>query len=201
MNKIYIDEVAYNQLRLWADKNKNIVKTAKPYFNKFAIYFKYKKIANIVFIAEKTKLGYKYSLLDETSSSGKQIAKGNIFVDYIGNNDFNLTVSINNMPEWLHSDIIDDIKRYATALIHANAFLWYGNIADNKELVAQGRNDKHNKVIVFKKFNDSLYAVPTSYHRSPEGVFEVRGHFRHYKESGKVIWIDSYLKGVDKNGV
>lgn len=198
MYKIYVDEIAYNQLRLWAEENRSLVKSAKPYFNKAAIYFKDKKIANIVLIAEKAKVGYKYSLLDEASPAGKLVAKGHILPDYTGRNDFNLSVSINHMPHFLHNDILDDIKRHATALIHANAFMWGGNITDHKELVAQGKNDKHNKIVVFKKFNDSLYAVPTSYHRSPEGVFEVRGHFRHYKESGKVIWIDGYLKGVKR---
>ena len=201
MYKLYIDETAYSQLRLWAEENRNLVKGAKPYFNKAAIYFKYKKIANIVLIAEKTKVGYKYSLLDESSPAEKLVAKGNIIPDCTGDNDFNLSVKINNMPHFMHEAILDDIKRHATALIHANAFMWYGNITDHKELIAQGKNDKHNKIIVFKEFNDSLYAVPTSYHRSPEGVFEVRGHFRHYEKTGKVIWIDSYLKGVDKNGV
>lgn len=34
-------------------------------------------------------------------------------------------------------------------------------------------------------------------HRSPKGVFGVRGHFRHYK-SGKVVWIAEYTKGTGK---
>lgn len=32
---------------------------------------------------------------------------------------------------------------------------------------------------------------------NPEGVFQVRGHFRRY-QTGKVIWIDGFMKGVDK---
>ena len=45
------------------------------------------------------------------------------------------------------------------------------------------------------KFNKKLLVIGR--HRSPEGVFQVRGHFRRY-QTGKVIWIDGYLKGVDK---
>jgi hypothetical protein len=34
-------------------------------------------------------------------------------------------------------------------------------------------------------------------HASPHGVFNVRGHFRHYKD-GRVIWIAEYKKGTGK---
>lgn len=33
------------------------------------------------------------------------------------------------------------------------------------------------------------------HHRSPQGVFSVRGHFRQYK-SGKRVWIEPYKKGT-----
>lgn len=32
------------------------------------------------------------------------------------------------------------------------------------------------------------------HHRSPRGIFSVRGHYRHYK-NGKVVWINEYQKG------
>ena len=51
--------------------------------------------------------------------------------------------------------------------------------------------------IAFRVFEGKTYAVSTSAHRSPEGIFSVRGHFRRYKD-GKVIWIDEYLKGLGK---
>lgn len=67
----------------------------------------------------------------------------------------------------------------------------------NKNLIAYGRNLEDDKIIVFRPYKEQLYAIPVGRHRSPDGVFEVRGHFRVYK-SGKVVWIDSYLKGVNK---
>jgi hypothetical protein len=79
----------------------------------------------------------------------------------------------------------------------ANAFLMYGNVVNDKEIIAAGRNSGIDKIIVFRPYQGDLYAVPVGHHRSPEGVFEVRGHFRKYK-NGKIIWIDSYLKGTDK---
>lgn len=78
-------------------------------------------------------------------------------------------------------------------------YLWYGNFLDRdkREFSAVGKNQKGNKTIVFRPFQDQLYAASVGHHRSPEGVFQVRGHFRRYK-TGKVIWIDGFMKGVDK---
>lgn len=86
-----------------------------------------------------------------------------------------------------------------TSYVHTNAFLWYGNFLDRdkREFSAVGKNQKGNKTIVFRPFQNQLYAASVGRHRSPEGVFQVRGHFRRYR-TGKVIWIDGYLKGVDK---
>ena len=36
-----------------------------------------------------------------------------------------------------------------------------------------------------------------SHHKSPQGIFTVRGHYRHYK-NGKVLWIAEYKKGTGK---
>ena len=36
------------------------------------------------------------------------------------------------------------------------------------------------------------------HHRSPQGTFSVRGHYRHYK-TGKTVWIAEYRKGTGKS--
>lgn len=46
------------------------------------------------------------------------------------------------------------------------------------------------------KINKKLFAKG-EFFPTPEGVFQVRGHFRRYP-TGKVIWIDGFMKGVDK---
>ena len=38
---------------------------------------------------------------------------------------------------------------------------------------------------------------PRGTHASPNGIFSVRGHYRHYK-SGKVVWIAEYKKGTGR---
>lgn len=41
-------------------------------------------------------------------------------------------------------------------------------------------------------------AIPQGgHHRSPEGIFTVRGHYRRYK-TGKTIWIKEYRKGTGR---
>ena len=79
-----------------------------------------------------------------------------------------------------------------------NAYLTYANIYEDRPVVILGKNDGEDKVIVFRQFEGKTYAINTTAHRSPEGVFSVRGHFRRYPKTGKVIWIDEYLKGLDK---
>ena len=90
---------------------------------------------------------------------------------------------------------LDVMMILVTSYIHTNAFLWYGNFLDRdkREFSAVGKNRNGNKTIVFRPFQNQLYAASVGHHRSPEGVFQVRGHFRRYK-TGKVIWIDGFMK-------
>lgn len=89
------------------------------------------------------------------------------------------------------------ITVFLTAFISANSFMWFGNLSENKRIITRSSTKENKKNITFRKFKDSLYAVEFRPHRSPEGVFSVRGHFRRYA-NGKVIWIDEYLKGQNK---
>lgn len=50
---------------------------------------------------------------------------------------------------------------------------------------------------LIRELNNKPILVPVGSHLSPEGVFGVKGHLRHYK-SGKTVWIDDYVKGADK---
>ena len=61
-------------------------------------------------------------------------------------------------------------------------------------------NKKHNKskpngvTYVLRRDSTTAAILPHGKHRSPQGTFNVRGHFRHYKD-GKVVWISEYSKG------
>ncbi|MGN1118283.1 MAG: hypothetical protein ACI4RU_06695 [Acutalibacteraceae bacterium] len=188
MNKIYLDEEAYEYLCKWAEGRKTAVKFSPYYFKKVKVIL---KKYDFDFYAEATNYGYKVSMLDSRGIA----VKGKITHDETGEHDFSLSFSFGNIGEENKEIYKRLFQLYCTAFIQANCFMWYGNLAESKKYVASGRNEGRDKTITFRKFNDSVYAVECGLHRSPEGIFSVRGHFRKYK-SGKVIWIDEYLKGI-----
>lgn len=128
----------------------------------------------------------------------KLFAKGEFFPTPEGPNDFQIHYKIAEEAE-MSQEQLNVMMILITSYIHTNAFLWYGNFLDRdkREFSAVGKNQKGNKTIVFRPFQNQLYAASVGRHRSPEGVFPVRGHFRRY-QTGKVIWIDGFMKGVDK---
>lgn len=50
---------------------------------------------------------------------------------------------------------------------------------------------------IIRNSGSSLSVAPRGSHAKPSGIFNVRGHWRHYK-SGKVVWIAEYKKGTGK---
>ncbi len=194
MYKIYIDEKSYNYLREWAESIKRYALDCPPVARKFQIIINDSNYGELEFYVSATSYGYKFSL----KNFNGQLCKGISIRTPDGEHDNQLRISVDSrVPKDKHSIICQLAQIYMTAFLHANAFLMYGNVIDDKDVVAAGRNSGFDKIIVFRKFKERLYAVPVGHHRSPEGVFEVRGHFRYYKNSGKVVWIDSYLKGKE----
>lgn len=128
----------------------------------------------------------------------KLFAKGEFYPTPEGTNDFQMHYQLAEETE-TNQEQLNVIMILITSYIHTNAFLWYGNYLDRdkREFSAVGTNRNGNKTIVFRPFQNQLYAASVGRHRSPEGVFQVRGHFRRY-QTGKVIWIDGFMKGVDK---
>ncbi len=202
MTTIYIDSQSHNLLMEWIESNKWKVINALPFYKEVRLIFSEDKEYEGFFKYSKSK-GYKYSLRD----CKRQFVKGHISHDTVREDkDFIYTYDIskellNEIDENQDNDKLEFIqyliRLFCSSFLSVNAFLWYGNLVDEKKLIAQGKNLSNSKIIVFKPFQNKIYAVPVNHHRSPEGVFEVRGHFRKYK-SGKIVWIDSYLKGTDK---
>ncbi len=193
MNTICIEESAYSYLREWADKDRMKYSLAEPFFRKCEI--RKKDNPEFVLYVESKGLQRKFSL----KINKKLFAKGEFFPTPEGTNDFQIHYKIaeETVPS---QEQLNVMMVLIISYVHTNAFLWYGNFLDRdkREFSAVGKNQKSNKTIVFKPFRNQLYAASVGHHRSPEGVFQVRGHFRRYK-TGKVIWIDGFLKGVDKN--
>ena len=193
----YMDEEAYNYLTEWSEENRIRTRFCSEYCKKSKVVmkdFNKKMEADLTFYAERVKDEYKFSITDEDGL----IIKGRLISKHDGEHDFNIKFEFKREFSDGQMDVCVHIMQvYTTAFAIANCFMWYGNLVDEKEYTPTGKNmENGNKVITFRKFNDTLYAVPIGHHRSPEGVFAVRGHFRKY-QNGKVIWIDSYLKGQD----
>lgn len=203
-----MDEQSYNYLREWSEQFKRFVIDCPAVAPKFMIICKSEHLLDeIILYISTAKYGYKFNF----KFKKQLIAKGKIIRTPNGENDFDIQFDLSNsaakefdIEEFDGKDKIMDtvlpyfLQLYCNAFLMANAFLMYGNVIDDKDIVAQGRNSDVDKIIVFRPYKDKLYAVPVGHHRSPEGVFEVRGHFRYYKKTGKIVWIDGYLKGLDK---
>ena len=187
-----MDKEAYGYLQEWTEQNKTRTTYAPFFFKKCEI-----ELANHnckLIVEGKLSGKYKYNLLDDKGL----ILTGHMQPNTDGTHDYDLEFKFKADENTLNKELVLEVlQRFATAFLHANSFLWYGNIVDNKEYIASGKNEKQDKIITFRKYKDSVYAIPVGSHRSPEGVFSVRGHFRHYKKTGKTIWIDEYLKGTE----
>lgn len=59
------------------------------------------------------------------------------------------------------------------------------------------RRNSSSTVYLIKSSGGKRHFAASGYRRSPSGQFTVRGHFRRYK-SGKVIWVDAFIKGTGK---
>lgn len=111
----------------------------------------------------------------------------------------------------------DDKQSVLTVYCSAMAFMAYcketvpealeGNERENSETHSIRKNVQKNRskkkessastVYLMKNSSGKRHFAASGYRKSPSGQFTVRGHFRHYK-SGKVIWIDSFIKGSGK---
>lgn len=196
MDIIHIDAASYDKLMNWQEENRELVKAIAPY-NKY--YF---RRAEVVF-TDSNIVGYfdfKRDLLRlRIKRNKKQIANCHIVPtpdDF--DNDygiyFDLMVNDESLP---YDDACKVIQVVANTYIAYNALLIYGNLVDGSSITPRARTEGGDKHYFLKEYDNKIYAVSSHAHRSPEGVFSVRGHFRKYK-SGKVIWIDEYLKGTDK---
>lgn len=197
MNIIHIDEKSYSQLMTWKAENHELIKAVSPYsryyFEKvqvdFGIYPNKNNGKLLVAYFEK-----KHDYLEFRVKYDKvQIAKGKIEATPEGVNDYGIHCQLSDSIE--SSDEIQHIIRMIVeSYISVNALILYGNLVDGSSTTVRARSEDNDKHYFVKEFQNKLYAVTSHTHRSPEGIFSVRGHFRKYK-SGKVIWIDEFLKG------
>lgn len=192
----------------WRIYNPGYVLASQLYFNKFEVHFKWEYKEWVVAIVEQKK--------DRIDVAIKQNGKLRISAKVVktpeGEHDFGVSFSVRDPNGKLTPDEMGDLLEESGAMedIHkslqfalitiltANAFLIYGNLTDDNCVRIASRNlEDNDKMIVFRVFEGKTYAVESKSHRSPEGIFSVRGHFRKYKD-GKIVYIDEYLKGIKK---
>lgn len=198
MHRLFIDEKSSFALDKWRIYNPGFVIAAPMYFQKFEVIFPPECGRSFSYraIVEKKKDYIKISLKKDK----ELIIVTKVIPDDIEKeHDFKILISVKNeQVKQAGEQVVGELmKEFASDILTANAFLTYGNVFEEKFLKLNSRNDGQDKVIVFRELNGEVYAAEARSHKSPEGVFSVRGHFRRY-QSGKVIWIDEYLKGVEK---
>ncbi|MEY8369784.1 hypothetical protein AALA24_13610 [Anaerovoracaceae bacterium 42-11] len=194
MNKLFIDEASAFALDKWRLLNPGFVIAAPLYFSKFEVIWPPEYERDFPFIAyvEKKKEYIRISFKD------RQGVFTNVKLTPDGKgHDFGMYVSVKRQIVSEKATFDELIKELVLEVLTANAFLIYGNVFDEKFLKLRSRNDGDSKVIVFRELEGEIYAAETSGHKSPEGIFSVRGHFRKYR-TGKVIWIDEYMKGIGR---
>ena len=195
MNKILIDEEAWAALNNWVTEHAGAVKCAwnRAYFRDMKIRFtKTQTVAS----AEKKVNGW----VIRVKMQGETRLKILIDDPKDFSHDFRITFTLirpERFPQELRvlGEMEKQVQFVSAAVIYINGYLIYGNAYEDRPVVLNGKNAGSKKVIIFRLFEGTVYAVSTSSHRSPSGVFGVRGHFRRYK-NGHVIWIDEYMKGL-----
>lgn len=211
MNKFVLDTKAILMLQEWrvthADLNKQIVKSGKWYFDKFEILYSRGENDEFHVYIEKHHRYVEVKLCDiEGAISVNKLYPSEKMPLYAKPNDDTVIKTSPNKRRFANATeeeikvalvISQDMAVHAMAL---NTLLLAGNIvepSDRKISAMAAKDSNGDRIYTIKPYKDSLYAVGLGTHRTPEGVFSVRGHIRRYKD-GKTVWIDSYLKGVDK---
>ena len=193
MNRMLLDPASVEALEEWKKYNPGYVLAARPYFSKYEIHVKLDQNKLYVFYVD-----HKTNRIRITVKIAGKIKKtlAVIFAKRAEGHiqDYQIKCSSREAGD-VPSDFITSVVDLVTT---SNAVLTYGNVVEQNTVRLQGHNEGKDKIIVFRTFEGKVYALSTGTHRSPEGIFSVRGHFRKYK-SGKIVWIDEYLKGVEKN--
>ena len=199
MNIVRIDEEAHSLLENWRKENQELIRRCEMFD---AFYFEKYKIeyvgSAVFFYVENHNRFLEIKAYDDMGA----FFKVKMLPDELGEHDYISQVFPNKgrfgkLSQSEYDMILPVIKQCMLNALTVNALLIYGNIVEpcNRKISANAVTYGKHKIFTIRNYNGNPYAVSTRSHKSPEGVFPVRGHFRRYKD-GKVIWIDEYFKGV-----
>lgn len=196
--KFIIDEQGELALAHWNLYNIGYTLASDLYYPEFDVYFKNHgdNIRPMVVIVEQKEKRIKMTLKNDKKEICVKAYVSRAEKD--SGKDFTIEFEpvIDGFYEW--SNWQDYIEYAVQGVLVSNAYLFYGNVAGGDFVKVSSKNSDDGKVIAFREYNGKVYAIETTAHRSPDGIFSVRGHFRKYSKTGKVIWIDEYLKGLKK---
>lgn len=189
-NIIHIDEKSHDILNHWSIENKQVIKdfvrSKHYYFDKCVLTFEDTYIVYFIVAKKKVKWSCKKDKV--------QILKGSI-IDPIQGDTSDIGIRYHITTRELTAEFAAYLtKIFVSDFLAVNCIFYFGNIVDSNAKL-QARTVDDDKHYFIREYNGRIYAVNSHNHRSPEGVFGVRGHFRKYK-NGKIIWIDEYLKGT-----
>ena len=197
MDVIHVTPEILNMLDNWGSENKRLFhingQYHKHYFKKCKVYFDGENCHYYIYV--ENKQDYTKITLHDTNDKSEMIAK--IQMIYVAEEDIDYQLKYSSKTYDVTKDLLNLIEFVSNGYMLINTFFIYGNIIEDREVVIHSKSQGNNKVFTFRKYNDKIYAVQTTAHKSPEGIFSVRGHFRKYKD-GKIVWIDEFLKGVNK---
>lgn len=194
MDKIIYSQEDIDFLLDWRDKHKEDVR-------KYACPIKAIKIISKANTSLCTCIRDGNTIKVTVTLGGKPFGK--IFAELVGSGMYR--VNEKKTSKIFNTEMIQSIMTvYASTM----ALLAYGGgttkplkRADSKPNGSKPQpNKKHNKskpngvTYVLRRDSTTAAILPHGKHRSPQGTFNVRGHFRHYKD-GKVVWIEEYSKG------
>lgn len=196
MNKFIVDNDAYELLEQWRLSNIDLIRQSIKeevwYFEKFEVQYQIKGFSAKAYC----EVHHRFFEIKLYSDIGR-IVTAKIEPSDVPGED--IRMRINQRDDHISSEKEADhiVRNMVLNSLTINALLIFGNLVEPSERQISTRSVSYEKdrTFVFKPYKDTCYAISAGSHRSPDGVFPVRGHFRRYKD-GKVVWIEGYFKGV-----
>lgn len=192
MDKIVLSNDDLNFLLEWRDKNADLVRTSACPLKKVKIVAPETGITLTCIRSER-------ELTVSITQHGK--SKGKLTFEVMPFGMYRLAKSNTN----IYSE--DDIQSVVTVYASTMALIAFGDGTErepkkkrsNRTEKASHKPSKQRKAngitYILRRSKNEAHIVKQGSHRSPQGTFTVRGHFRHYR-NGKVVWIDEYAKGT-----
>lgn len=193
MNKIILHDADVNFILRWRDEHKELVREGLSPLSEVKLIF---QDVSITVTAIRRDAALTFSVTKNGKSQGKLLwmvlSSGNYML-------------VENKSKLSEENIQSVLTIYASTM----ALLVYGKSTveqETRELVGVAKETpsvsrraarhkaKMSDNIVYILSSPNAQGGKGGHHKSPEGVFSVRGHYRHYK-SGKVVWIAEYSKG------